>query len=97
MTKSHLGVCYSEPDVGSDLASVKARAARIDGGWKITGTKVWTGQGHNADHLFVLCAHRTVAEIFHGVAPHMVAHLVLVAILVAFPTLVLWLSAIIKS
>jgi alkylation response protein AidB-like acyl-CoA dehydrogenase len=41
--------------VGSDLASVKARAVRIDGGWKISGTKVWTSQGHHADHLFVLC------------------------------------------
>ena len=46
---------YSEPDVGSDLASVKTRAERIDGGWKVTGTKVWTSQGHNCDYLFVLC------------------------------------------
>ena len=53
--ESFFGACYSEPDVGSDLAAVKARAERIDGGWKITGTKVWTSQGHNADHLFVLC------------------------------------------
>jgi alkylation response protein AidB-like acyl-CoA dehydrogenase len=53
--KSIFGACYSEPDVGSDLASVKARAVRIDGGWKISGTKVWTSQGHHADHLFVLC------------------------------------------
>lgn len=49
------GACYSEPDVGSDLASVKARAARVDGGWRITGTKVWTSQGHHAEYLFVLC------------------------------------------
>ncbi len=53
--ESIFGACYSEPDVGSDLASVKARAVRSGGGWKITGTKVWTSQGHNADHLFVLC------------------------------------------
>jgi alkylation response protein AidB-like acyl-CoA dehydrogenase len=52
---SIFGACYSEPDVGSDLASVKARAVRIDGGWKLSGTKVWTSQGHHADHLFVLC------------------------------------------
>jgi alkylation response protein AidB-like acyl-CoA dehydrogenase len=53
--ESIFGACYSEPDVGSDLASVKARAVRIDGGWRISGTKVWTSQGHHADHLFVLC------------------------------------------
>jgi alkylation response protein AidB-like acyl-CoA dehydrogenase len=46
---------YSEPDVGSDLASVKTRAERVAGGWKLTGTKVWTTQGHHADVLFVLC------------------------------------------
>ena len=53
--ESIFGACYSEPDVGSDLASVKARAVRSNGAWKITGTKVWTSQGHHADHLFVLC------------------------------------------
>lgn len=53
--ESIFGACYSEPDVGSDLASVKTRAERIDGGWRVTGTKVWTSQGHHADHLFVLC------------------------------------------
>lgn len=40
---------------------------------------------------------RPVGEIFHGVAPHVVAHLILVAVLVAFPALVLWLPATIKS
>jgi len=63
--ESIFGACYSEPDVGSDLASVKARAVRIDGGWKITGTKVWTSQGHNADHLFVLCRTSDGAGVKH--------------------------------
>ena len=40
---------------------------------------------------------RPVTEIFHGVGPHVVAHLVLVALLVAFPALVLWLPATIKG
>jgi len=46
---------YSEPDVGSDLASVKTRAERVPGGWSLTGTKVWTTQAHHADYIFVLC------------------------------------------
>jgi alkylation response protein AidB-like acyl-CoA dehydrogenase len=63
--ESIFGACYSEPDVGSDLASVKARAVRIDGGWKVTGTKVWTSQGHHADHLFVLCRTSDGAGVKH--------------------------------
>ena len=46
---------YSEPDVGSDLASVRTRAERVPGGWRIRGTKVWTSHGHHADYLLVLC------------------------------------------
>jgi len=63
--ESVFGACYSEPDVGSDLASVKARAERVEGGWKLTGTKVWTSQGHHADHLFVLCRTSDGAGVKH--------------------------------
>ena len=38
-------------------------------------------------------ANRPVAEVFHGMMPHFVAHLLAIAILVAFPALVLWLPS----
>jgi alkylation response protein AidB-like acyl-CoA dehydrogenase len=53
------GECFwavgmSEPDSGSDLASVRTKAERVDGGWEITGTKVWTSGAHRAHALTVL-------------------------------------------
>jgi len=53
------GECYvaiglSEPDAGSDLAAVRTRAAKVRGGWKLTGTKVWTSGAHRAHVIVVL-------------------------------------------
>ncbi len=47
----------SEPDSGSDLASVTTRAERDDGGWIVNGTKIWTSNAHTND--WFICLLRT--------------------------------------
>jgi alkylation response protein AidB-like acyl-CoA dehydrogenase len=44
----------SEPEAGSDLAAVRTRAERVDGGWLVNGTKVWTSHAHHAHYMLAL-------------------------------------------
>lgn len=37
---------FSEPNAGSDAAAVRTSAKKVDGGWKVTGQKVWTSLAH---------------------------------------------------
>ena len=47
-------ICMSEPDAGSDLASVRTRANKIEGGWLVNGTKVWTSGAHCSHYAITL-------------------------------------------
>jgi alkylation response protein AidB-like acyl-CoA dehydrogenase len=48
---------FSEPGAGSDLASLQTKAVRVDGGWSLSGQKVWTSQARVAH--WAICLART--------------------------------------
>jgi acyl-CoA dehydrogenase len=61
-----LGECtfcigMSEADSGSDLASVRTRAVKVDGGWRVNGAKLWTSNAQRA-HIMILFARTAPAE-----------------------------------
>ncbi|MFE9576656.1 acyl-CoA dehydrogenase family protein [Nocardia sp. NPDC006044] len=52
---------FSEPGAGSDLAGLTTRAVRVDGGWRLTGQKVWNTQAAEAD--WGVCLARTDPDV----------------------------------
>ncbi|MBB3085547.1 acyl-CoA dehydrogenase family protein [Geodermatophilus sabuli] len=65
------GECFfaigmSEPDTGSDLASVRTRGTRVDGGWVLNGTKLWTSGAHHAHAMIALIRTEELGESRHA-------------------------------
>ncbi|MGE4242462.1 acyl-CoA dehydrogenase family protein [Ramlibacter sp.] len=65
------GTCYiaigmSEPNAGSDLASVRTGATRVDGGWRINGSKIWTSNAHRSHFMIMLCRTGERGELRHA-------------------------------
>ena len=52
----------SEPNAGSDLASVRTRAVKADGGWLLNGSKIWTTYAHEAHYMIALVRTSGVPE-----------------------------------
>lgn len=54
------GECFfsiglSEPNAGSDLAAIQTRAVKVDKGWILNGSKIWTSGAHFSHYMITLC------------------------------------------
>jgi acyl-CoA dehydrogenase len=64
--ETFFSIGMSEPDAGSDLASVRTRATKVDGGWRINGQKVWTSFAHKNHYAITLARTGDAGETRHG-------------------------------
>ncbi len=52
--ETYFSIGMSEPDTGSDLASVRTRATRSNDGWRVRGTKLWSSGAHRSHYMIAL-------------------------------------------
>ncbi|MCR2793458.1 acyl-CoA dehydrogenase family protein [Microbacterium sp. zg.Y625] len=58
---------FSEPGAGSDLPALRTRATRVEGGWRISGQKVWTSYASMAQWCFLLARTGNAADRKQGI------------------------------
>ncbi len=56
----------SEPDTGSDLASIRTSATKTDGGWILNGSKIWTSYAHTNHYMVTLVRTEPPSENRHA-------------------------------
>ena len=64
---------FSEPTAGSDLASLRTRAERVEGGYRLDGHKIWTSWAKWATHLLLLARTGTTEDRHRGLTAFVVA------------------------
>ncbi|WP_040796965.1 acyl-CoA dehydrogenase [Nocardia higoensis] len=63
---------FSEPEAGSDVASLSLRATRADGGWRLNGQKIWTTLAHRSHWGLLLARTDPEAERHRGLTVFLV-------------------------
>jgi alkylation response protein AidB-like acyl-CoA dehydrogenase len=64
--EAYFCIGMSEPDAGSDLASIRTRAERSAHGWRVTGTKLWTTGAQRCEYMIALVRTRPAAADRHA-------------------------------
>jgi alkylation response protein AidB-like acyl-CoA dehydrogenase len=63
-----LAIAMSEPDSGSDVASLKTTARREDGEWVLNGSKMWCSFAHKASHVLIVCRTQDTGNPHEGMS-----------------------------
>ncbi|HEX5911217.1 MAG TPA: acyl-CoA dehydrogenase family protein [Thermoleophilaceae bacterium] len=69
-----LAIAMSEPDSGSDVASLKCKARLEDGEWVLSGSKMWCSYAHKASHTLIVCRTEEGSERHEGLSMIFVPH-----------------------
>lgn len=69
-----LAIAMSEPDSGSDVASMKLKARLEDGEWVLDGAKMWCSYAHKASHTLIVCRTQEGSERHEGLSMIFVPH-----------------------
>lgn len=64
--ETYFGIGMSEPNAGSDLASIGSRAVRNGDGWVLNGRKIWTTNAHRSHYMIALVRTEAQADDRHG-------------------------------
>ncbi len=60
-------VAMSEPGSGSDVGSLRCKAEKIDGGYRINGQKTWISNAHFSDHILLVCRTADTGDKHQGI------------------------------
>jgi len=69
-----LAIAMSEPESGSDVASLKTSARRENGEWVLSGSKMWCSFAHKASHVLVVCRSERTDNPHEGMSMILVPH-----------------------
>lgn len=61
-------VAMSEPGSGSDVASLRCKAEKVDGGYRLNGRKMWITNAHLSDHILLVARTSDTGDKHHGIS-----------------------------
>lgn len=61
-------VAMSEPGSGSDVASLRCKAEKVDGGYRLNGQKTWISNAHYSDHILLVARTADTGDKHQGIS-----------------------------